>query len=87
MVGINNNRATDLARHLKTQHVEARHIRAGDIIWDDHNVWCVVKVSYSEEGIRLHEVDGNDTFIPKHLSAWSRLILDRSIVKEDQVNE
>ncbi len=80
-LGINAQRASDLACLLKTTTVQARNVRKGDVIWDDHNLWVVVGVETTDEGLVLKEADGNDAVYPPDTQKFEVTIIDRKILK------
>jgi hypothetical protein len=83
-IGINENRATDLAYCLKTLKVKASEILEGDFVYDEHSIWSVVRISHNERNdLILHEKDGNDIGIPEHLHGMTMTIIDRSILRTD----
>ncbi len=63
-LGINSNRARDLAYLLKTKTVSAKAVRVGDLMVDDHSVIEVVGREFKDGYLVLKEVDGNHKIFP-----------------------
>jgi hypothetical protein len=77
-LGINAQRASDLARLLKTTRIKVAELRVGDVIWKDC-LWVITGVKHLEDGMCvLEEADGNDHTCGRTTEV---VILDRSILK------
>ena len=85
MLGVNDNRSTDLARYIKTRNVSFEELQVGDIVVDDHNVWHVTGIKEEEKWVRICEQDDNDRLLPWDLppKKVTFTIIDRRALDSD----
>lgn len=64
-LGVNNQRALDLAALLRTQIVHASCIRKGDVIISDYQIWVVASVAAQNKGtVSISDSDDNGIVYP-----------------------
>lgn len=78
-LGVNDHRATDLIRLIRTKDVLVTEVLVGDVVWEDVICYQVTEISTKEEGSTELIGDGNGSI---YRNEFHVTIVDRSALRK-----